>query len=276
MNNPSSETTDGTLENAGSPEVEPTKKDESTETKPQESVEDKSETDRVLRLKQEVAQLQNKMSQMGPYAQLGQAVVNDKDKGQTVVKRWQRGEKLFIDDSESHNMEDTKQPETGPPGLTEESLGRILDQRDASHHEMDELNSMAREELKHFDKISKSPRYVQFLSNNMEGVWKGYIPQDADTLEWADQGKAKNYSAVKQAYLQVLAASPEVISASKEAGKKETAERAEAALAASGSGGTSTSTTEELPERTDTEQMIDRMVNPSGRGKSFSSVARKK
>jgi hypothetical protein len=110
----------------------------------------------------------------------------------------------------------------------------------------------------------------------MKGIWEGKIAQEEDTVEWSDQGRAKNFSAMKQAYLQVLAASPEVIAATKEAGKKETAERTEAALAASGSGGTSTSTTEEPPERTDAEQMIDRMVNPHGRGKSFSSVARNK
>ena len=272
MTNPSSETTNGVVD----PKVDPTP-NESTEPKPQETVvEDKPETDRVLRLKQQVAQMENKMSQMGPYAELGQAVVNDKTQGQEVVKRWQRGEKLFIDDSESYNMNDAKQPEAGPPALTEESLGRILDGRDGARREHDELNSVARDNLEHFDKISKNQLYAEFLSNNLKGTWEGYIPLEAETLEWSDPGRAKNYSAMKRAYRQVLADSPKVIAAAKEAGKKETAERTEAALAASGSGGTSTATMEESPERTDAEQMIDRMVNPEGRGKSFGSVARKK
>ena len=250
---------------------------EPTEPEPQEPVVvDKAETDRVLRLKQEVAQLQNKMSQMGPYANLGQAVANDKTRGQQVIQRWQRGEKLFIDESESYDMNDAKQPEPGPPGLTEESLARHLDQRDASRREMDELNGVAREELEHFDKISKNQIYVEFLNNNLRAVWDGHIPTEPETLEWADQGRAKNYSAMKRAYRQVLADNPKVIAAAKEAGKKETAERAEAALAASGSGGTSTSTTGEPPEMTDAEQMLDRMVNATGHGKSFSSVARKR
>ncbi len=268
MTNPSSDTT-----------VDQVDTTEPTETKPQETVEvsepDKAETDRVLRLKQELAQKEAKMSQMGPYAQLGQAVANDKDKGQAMIKRWQRGEKLFIDEGGEYNMEDAKQPEPGPPGLTEESLGRILDQRDGARRLTEEIDSIAREELEHFDKISKNQLYAEFLSNNLKGTWEGYIPLEPETLGWADQNKAKNYSAVKRTYRQVLSDSPKVIAAAKEAGKKETAERAEAALAASGSGGTSTSTTEEPPERTDAEQMIDRMVNPSGRGKPFSSVGRK-
>ena len=273
MTNPSSETKDGVLDT-----VEPTG-DETTETKPQETVEvsesDKPETARVLRLQQELAQTQNKMSQMGPYAQLGQAVANDKNKGQEVVQRWQRGEKLFIDEQEDYTMSDAKQPE-GPPGLTEESLGRILDQRDGARRQADDLDTVAREKLEHFDKISKNPRYVQFLDNNLKGVWEGYIPLEVETLEWSDQNRAKNYSAMKQAYRQVLADSPKVIAAAKEAGKKETAERTEAAMAASGSSGTGTSTIEEPPERTDSEEMIDRMVNPGGRGRSFGSVARKR
>jgi hypothetical protein len=213
---------------------------------------------------------------MGPFAQLGQAVVNDKDKGQAVVQRWQRGEKLFIDESnEGYNMEDAKQPEAGPPALTEESLGRILDGRDGARREQDELNSVAREKLEHFDKISKNQLYAEFLSNNLKGTWEGYIPLEVETLEWADQGRAKNYSAMKRAYRQVLADSPKVIEAAKAAGSKETAERTEAAMAASGSGGTSTAT-QEPAERTDAEEMIDRMVNAHGTGKPFSSVARKK
>jgi hypothetical protein len=287
MTDPSSEKKGGVFDNIKGAhsrdpdEVEPTPETETTETKPQEPVEvsepDKAETDRVLRLKQELAQKEAKMAQMGPYAQLGQAVANDKGQGQAVIQRWQRGEKLFIDESESgYTMEEAKQPPSGPPALTEESLGRILDQRDGARRQADDLDSVARESLEHFDKISKNPRYVQFLDNNLKGVWEGYIPLEAETLEWSDQNRAKNFSAMKQAYRQVLADNPKVIAAAKEAGKKETAERTEAAMAASGSGGTSTSAIEEPAERTDAEEMIDRMVNAHGTGKSFTSVARKK
>jgi hypothetical protein len=174
-------------------------------------------------------------------------------------------------------MQDAQRPEGV---LTEEAMSRILDQklseRESTQREMNELNSIARENLEHFDKISKNQKYVQFLDNNIKGVWNGYVPLEPETLDWADQNRAKNYSAMKQAYRQVLADSPKVIEAAKKAGSKETAERAEAKLAASGSGGTSTATIEEPAEPTEAEEMINRMINAGGTGKSFSSVARKK
>ena len=128
-------------------EVEPVQDVEPTEPEPQEPVEDKAETDRVLRLKQQLASYENKMSQMSPYAQLGQAVANDKTRGQQVIQRWQRGEKLFVDEGEDYTMSDAKQPEAGPPALTEEALRQILDQRDGARRQMDEIDTVARENL---------------------------------------------------------------------------------------------------------------------------------
>jgi len=178
---------------------------ESTKAEVESQVQDKKEEieteeakkrpdlEHIVRLKQELARLQRHVAQMGPYAQLGQAVVNE-PKGQELAKRWQRGEKLFIDESEGYSMMDAQESQT-QSGLTEESLRNILDQeltrREATKQAMDELTSLAKEHLEHFDKVSKNQLYAEFLSNNLSAVWNGHLPLEPETVDWADENKAK-------------------------------------------------------------------------------------
>jgi hypothetical protein len=135
---------------------------------------------------------------------------------------------------------------------------------------MEELNSIAEEALPNFKKVAKNQLYVEYLNNNLSAIWNGAMTTEPETLDWSDDAKAKNYSAMKKAYKQYLASSPEVIDAAKRAGKKEAEERTKEVVAAGGSAGTTTSsTTKEPPEKTTTEDLIDRMVNARGHGKRF-------
>lgn len=224
----------------------------------------------VLKLKQEVAKLQRQLGQMGPWAQLGIAVGQE---DRAALERFQRGEKVLqraANDAATTN--DGYAPSSA--GLTLEQINALMDQRDAAKEQIRRLNELGRENLEHFDAVSKNQLYAEFLDNNLRSVWAGRMELDPDTLGWADDGLARNYTAVKRSYRQVLADNPKVVEAAKRAGQAEARERAEAALAASGPSGSKTSSHEEPPPKSEAEDMIDRMVNARGIGKPFRTIGR--
>jgi len=238
------------------------------------------DSDANLKLKQEIARLQRHVSQMGPYAQLGLAVKND-PKGQKAIERWQRGGKIFIESPEhvgdGAEPKDAEVQERPEKPLTRQDVQELLNVRDAAAKQVETLDEIGRENLEHYDKVKKNRLYVEFLNSNLAAVWRGEMELDEDTYGWTDENLARNYTAVKRSYRQILADNPKVIEAAKEAGKKEQAERAEAALAASGSSGSGTSgSSAEPPAKTPEQELIDRMVNSRGIGKPFGTVARKK
>lgn len=228
-----------------------------------------------LRMKQEIAKLQRQLNQMNPWAQLGMAVGRE---DQTAIDRWQKGGKIFGGGvrAEEHLRESAEEG-SAPAGVSLQEINQLLDQRDAAREQIRRLNETARENLEHFDKISKSHLYVQFLDNNIRAVWNGYMDLDPDTYGWSDEQLAKNYTAAKAAYRQVLADNPKVVSAAKKAGEMEAKERAEAALAGEGSSGSGKSSSqEESTPKTPEQDLLDRMVNArSGSGRPFRDIGRR-
>jgi hypothetical protein len=232
-----------------------------------------SDTESGSETQQQVKRLERQLRNMGPYAQFGLAVAQDQ-KGQGVIQRWQKGEALF--DQEEAVMGEEK-PQSQP--LTEEGINRLLDTRETARRQMDTLNEMASENLEHFPKIRKSQKFVKALNGALATVWNDPDWHD-DAPEqvrgWDDEGAAKNYTALTQAYRYVLANNPKVLEAAKEAGKREAKEKAEAAMAASVSSGGTSSSQEEPPPKSDEQKIIDAMVNASDGRKSFRTVARKR
>jgi hypothetical protein len=227
-------------------------------------------------MKQEIAKLQRQLGNLNPWAQLGMAVGKEDKK---AIDRWQQGGKIFgAGAAAEENLQSAVDTGQAPEGVSLRQINDLLDQRDAARTQISRLDELGRENLKHFEKISKSQLYTNFLSNNLNAVWNGHMELDPDTYGWADDQLAKNYTAVKAAYRQVLADNPKVIEAAKSAGKQEAAERAEAALAAErGTGSTTTTKSgqEEPEKKTEADDMIDRMVNARGRGRSFREIGRR-
>ncbi len=230
----------------------------------------------TLRMKQEIAKLQRQLTNLNPWAQLGMAVGREDDK---AIERWQRGGRIFGGNraAEEHLREAAEDQQDGPHGASLQDINQLLDQRDAAREQLSRLKELARDNLEHFDKISKNQLYSQFLNNNLHAVWNGHMELDESTYGWADEQLAKNFTAMKAAYRQVLADNPKVVEAAKRAGQKEAKERAEAAMAGEGSSGSRSSGHEEAPPKTEAEEMIDRMINPRGRGgRSFAEIGRPK
>jgi hypothetical protein len=234
------------------------------------SGEQKTETEKVhaRQLRERISQLEGQLGNLDGFAQLGMAVANTPE-GQEVVARWQKGEELFA------------KVQKGTPaartGLTREELAAELDRREAARRNMDDLNELAEDKFPEFKKISKNPKYTQKLNATLVAVWDqspNAMPVADEAVGWADQSKARNYTAMKEAYEWFLKGNPKVVEAAKEAGRKEADERNQAALAGElSSPGTSTSKGESK-KKTDEDEMIERMMGARGIGRSFGTVGR--
>jgi hypothetical protein len=247
---------------------------ESAETKPDgaEAPKQTAEkgSDSEVRLRQRAALLERQLAELGPYAQLGIALANDPS-GQELVEKIQRGEPVFGAKGReaTEHLQETR-------GLTRAELADELNRRDAAKRQIDELYSLAGEKLSHFNQIRKNAEFQGFVDASLAATWNGTIPVDPEVADWTDVQAARNFTALKMAHEMYLMRNPKVRDAVKEAGRKEASERAGAVLAGElGSGSTSNSSSQESklsPE----EEVIQRMLNVRGRGKSFSSIGRKR
>jgi hypothetical protein len=192
----------------------------------------------------------------------------------SAVERWRKGEKVLAKAAEEAQA-DVEAGVQGA-GASLDEINALMDRRDAAREQIRKLNDLGREHLEHFDKISKSQIYTDFLNNNLHAVWNGAMELDDTTHGWSDESVARNFTAMKRAYRQVLADNPKVIEAAKRAGQKETEERVEAAMAASGPSGTSKSSAGQSDEpgpKTPEQELIDRMVNARpAAGRPFASM----
>jgi hypothetical protein len=222
--------------------------------------------------KQRIARLERQLAQLGPWAQFGMAVGGD-PKGKRIVDKYQRGEPLF--EEEVAYLEDQVEKQQEKP-LTREDIRQELDERDAGKALMDELNSMAEEELDGFKKIKRNPKFLEFLDFARQSVWQGRTELDEGVLDWQNEMAAKEMTAIKRAYNLYLADNPKVLEAAKKAGQKQEQERREALQSVPTSEGTTTSSQEEPEETSSEEDLVKRMMNVRGRGKSFATVGSKR
>ena len=220
----------------------------------------------VSRLKQANAQKDRKLGELGGWAQFGMVVGGD-EKGKAIVDRYQKGQPLFGEDG---NMNDTE--ETVNPPLTEGRLTNILDQRESSKAVMDELDSIAEENLEDYNKIKRNPKFRDFYAAAQNLVWNNNIELDESVLEWQNDFAAKEYTARKKAYTMYLADSPKVREAMAKAKKLEEKDRKKALGSVPSSESTTTSSQEESESSSDSEDLVERMMNVKGRGKSFSTI----
>ena len=228
--------------------------------------------ERLTQASQRIARLERQLNDLGPWAQFGMAVGND-GKGKTLVEKYQRGEPLFsADDSEAIAAEDSVRASQGEPPMTRAELSNFMDQRDAARTLATEINSMATEELPEFKKISRNPKYAEMLDYARQSVWRGTTPMDESVLGWQNDYAAKEMTAVKKAYRMLLADDPKVLEAAKKAGVNQQRERDAELAAVSSSHGSTSSSQEEPGEKSEAEKLIEGMINPRGRGKSFSTI----
>jgi hypothetical protein len=253
----------------------------STETTEAEPKTDKAEGGGVdpekSRLKTRLAQLERQVQSMGPYAQFANEVLKDEKRGKQMLQRWQQGQSVFGEEVDPGEL--TAREEKVMRGMDANEVVQLLDARDAQKQAMSDLMEEAEENLPHFKKIKKSQKFTKALSGALATVWNDetwYDEAPAHVLEWADENKAKNYTAIKQAYQYILATNPKVMDAAKAAGKAEQKEKDAEAIASSTGQSGATSTGKETPQETSEEdEIIKRMVNARGAGRSFGSVGRK-
>ena len=158
-------------------------------------------------------------------------------------------------------------------GLTRVELDEALNQRDAAKRQIDDITGLAEENLPDYKQVRKSPAYRGMMDAALAAVWNGTVPLEKSVEAWDDVQAARNYTAIAFAYKMYLTQNPKVREAAKEAGRREASEKAASALAGElSSGGTSTSSGER--ETTAEEQLIERMVNSRGVGKSFAKAFR--
>lgn len=259
---------------------EPVKEPEKAEPteaaqEPTEAAKEKPGDERLGKALQRVAQLERKINQdYAPWAQFGMAVASVKGKGEDLVKRYQQGQALFVDEEGEVSTEPST-PNQQP--LTEQGINDLLDQREATRRVMGDLTSMAEEELPNFKKISRSQDFAEMLEWARQSVWKGGIPMDESVADWDNEFAAKEYTAIKKAYKMKVASDPRILEATKNAAKKEQQERDAEAAAVPSPTGTSTTTSQEEPgEKTEAEEAVDRMLKAHGTGKSFASIGSKR
>ena len=229
---------------------------------------------------QKIAQLENRIRELGPHAELSQALLSDPRGRELVEKFYNTGK--FFDEAPAAKPAVPAPQNSQQPALTRDALHDELDRRDAARRHWDEINTMAKDELKHYDKVSKNPQFVNLLNGMNAALWNpnetGVLPTlPGDLAAWPDQNLARNYAAVRAAYHGYVSQNPKVAAAAKEAGKREAQERADAALAGSlpsAEGGTSLST-EETPEKTPEQQELERVKRAMTVGKPFSRFNRK-
>ena len=224
----------------------------------------------VNRLRQYNAQKDRKLAELGPYAQFGMTVASD-EKGKAVVQRYEKGQPLFDEDGQMNYSEEV----TERTGLTEDKLQSILDQREAAKELTNELNSIAEENLRDYKSIKRSQKFRDFHAAARSLAWNGQIPLDDGTLQWQNEYAAKEYTAIKKAYDMYLADSPERREAIEKAKKLEAEERKKEKSSVPSSDGTTTSSQEEPEETSPEDDLVKRMLNVRGRGKSFASVGSK-
>lgn len=212
-------------------------------------------------LRARIEELERRESELVPYAQFGMAIYND-PRGKQMAQRWQQGQQVFDGNTK------------GQP-LTAEALQAELDRREAARAQIDDLNNMVIGRHPEFAKIRRSDAYASHLEGELVKAWRPGTKLHPDTKGWSDKVLAKNFTAMMRAYEAVLRDSPKVIEAAKEAGRKESKERAEAALAGdiSSSSGTS-KTTGETPPKSEEDMVIERMMRSGGVGRSFGTVGR--
>ena len=238
----------------------------SGDTTPQKTESGDNESE--VRLRQRTANLERKLAEMGPWAQVGIALRNDPD-GAELLARLQRGEAILAG---SPQAAETNGKAAVSPGMSREELRQELNERDAVKRQIDDLTAMAEERLPHYSKIKKSPQFLGIMDAALAATWNGSIPLHEDVKDWTNEQAAKNYTALAFAHEMYIMRNPKVQEAVKEAGKKEERERAGAALAASVSSGTSTSTSSEDRKLTAEETVKQRMLNARGVGKSFAKA----
>lgn len=230
------------------------------------------------RMRTRLAQLERQVQQMGPYAQFANEVLKDEKRGKAMLQRWQQGQSIFGEETTPGEL--TEREEKVMRGMDAQEVVQLLNERDAQKQAMSDLMEEAEESLPNFKKIKKSQKFTKALSGALATVWNDptwYEDAPEHVLEWSDENKAKNYTAIKQAYQYVLATNPKVMEAAKAAGKAEQKEKDEAALAAASGQSGATSTSKETPQETsEAEDLIKRMVNARGAGRPFGSVGRKR
>lgn len=257
------------------PAVEEPKTTEPTEPvkEPGEAV--KPGDEKLGKALQRVAQLERKINEdYAPWAQFGMAIASVKGKGEALVKRYQQGQPLFIDEEGDLTTEPST-PDEKP--LTRRELADYMQQEKATERVMGELNDMAEKELPKFKELSRSQDFVEMLDWARQAAWRGSLPLDESVADWDNDFAAKEYTALKKAYKMKLASDPKVLDAAKKAGEKQQQERdAEAAAVPSPTGTTTTSSQEEPGERSEAEESVERMLKARGLGKPFSSIGSKR
>jgi hypothetical protein len=238
----------------------------------------KPDDGRLGKALQRAAQLERQINQLGPWAQFGMAVGND-PKGKAIADRYQKGVPLFVGDEEdisSMTASEVRDRNEEKP-LTRQELADYMQQKEAAAQVASDLNTRAEEELPEFRKISKGREFVEMLDWARQAVWNGSIPLDESAADMDNDYAAKEYTALKRAYTMRLASDPKVLEAAKKAGIKQAKERAEEAAAVPSSTTTTTSSQEEPGEKTEAEDLVQRMVNARrGGGKGFASIGRKR
>ena len=215
----------------------------------------------TVQLRQRAALLERRLAEMGPWAQVGLALQNDPE-GREMLARLQKGEPLMAGDRQTAQER----------GLTRAELDEALNQRDAAKQQIDEITSLAEENLPHYKSMRKSPRFRGFLDATLAAAWNGTLPLSEKVKGWENAQAAKNYTAIEFAHKMYLLENPKVKDAVKEAGRKEAQEKAEAALAGELSSGSSSISSGEGKRLTPEEAVQQRMLNAKGVGKSFAKA----
>lgn len=250
-------------------------------TEPEKPAEPAGETakpgdERLGRAAQRIAQLERQLNQLGPWAQFGMAVGND-PKGKTIVERYQKGQGMFEGDTEEAvDSINEERSVRGEPPLTRSELQNFMDQREAARYITDQITGTIEEEVPQFKKIKHNPKFMEFLDFARQSVWSGRTPLHESVVDWDNDYAAKEMTAARRALSLYIADNPKAIEAAKRAGKKEAEERAAQAASLPSPSGSSISSDEEGRPKSEADELIERMINPRGRGKSFSTVGRRR
>lgn len=228
-------------------------------------------------LRSQKNRLEKKMVEFSSWAQFGQAVYGDKKMGRKIAERFEKGQPLFDTAEEAEAFEEATGADPAERPLTREELHAELDQRDAGRRLMNALDTVAEDKLKYFKEIKKSSDFAEMLGITQQIVFSGKAEIDDDALEAFPDNEfaAKHFTAIKKAHRLYLADNPKVRAALEEAKKLEDKERKKAASSVPSSKGTTTTSQEEADEPSETDDLIERMVNPGGKRKSFRMIGRK-
>lgn len=227
------------------------------------------------------SRLEKRMVEFDSWAQFGQAVFSDKKMGRKVAERYEKGLPLFEagEEQQAAAFEEATGVDSGmrETPMTIERFHAEMDQREAGRRFASELDSVAEESLMGFGKIKKNPKFVEMLDYAQQSVFNGRMSVDDEAYERFPDNEfaAKHYTAIKKAHRLYLADNPKVREALAEAKKLEGKERKKAASLVPSSEGKTTTSQEEPEEPSETDDLLERMVNPGGKRKSFGSIGRK-